>query len=74
MKTSCAAAVSRRFSSFVACKLAIHPVFFAGILVIQPSATAADMGQMSSLDRSTIPLMAKDTAEAVRKNYFDSTW
>jgi carboxyl-terminal processing protease len=34
----------------------------------------ADKGQLSSLDRATIELMAKDASEAVKKNYFDPTF
>ncbi len=72
MKTPCAAVVSRRTSSFVTCSFLLLSVFLAAWMATP--ARAADKSQMSSLDRSTIQLMAKDTAEGVKKNYFDPTY
>jgi carboxyl-terminal processing protease len=49
-------------------------VAMTAALPVLASPPPGDKGQLSSLDRSTIELMAKDSAEAVRKNYFDPAY
>ena len=74
MKTSCAAAASCGSSPILIRCFVILSVLIAARILVPPAAAAADKGQMSSVDRSTIQLMAKDTAEAVKKNYYDPTY
>ena len=76
MKT-CVRVDTRLPSSAATCCFVVTLVLFLTAWIALPSLACppqANKGQLSSLDRSTIQLMAKDSAEAVRKNYFDPSY